>query len=737
MKLTDRNGFPLRELLAPEPIRKEPKKLAEFSPLLTAAVIAAEDKRFYLHAGVDPIAMARAAWVDLRSGRVVSGGSTITMQLARLSMGLSPGPRTFGRKTLETVRALKIERHRGKEEILESYMNLAPTGDLTLGFEAASKFYLGKSAAFLSPAEAAFLAGLPAAPGAFNPRRNPDKAIARRNLVLGRMLKTGAINAELHERAIGEPLGLVPEPPPQFAPHFTTMTKKLLADLSGPGGNGGGIGTGTGAVSGAVSGPRTLRTTLDLSLQLELEKMAGETVEKFGHKGMEQVSVVVMTVPEREILAWIGSGDFHDPEDGQIDGVLAPRQPGSALKPFVYAMGFEEGIVDPSGMMSDAAIDYVGANSVFSPRNYRDTHGAPISARVALASSLNIPAVNLTNAVGPRKVLAKLRELGLDTLDRDHEHYGLGISLGAGEVNLLDLTAAYASLADGGMLQSPRLFLPPEADGRPDNPPAPALNPKPTRTRVFSEEVAFLIGDILADDDARSAGFGSNGILATDYPASVKTGTSSNFKDNWCLGYTDRFVVGVWAGNFPNKPMLKVSGVSGAGELWRRVTDYLVKNRPPSPRVIPPGLAKVRVCPVSGLPAGPDCPNSREDFFLKSRPLPPECDHAHLTDGVFAIPALGQPGGFRLINPQNGELYASDPGLPPSSNRIKALAQSVPEVEELVWILNGEEMGREKVDGRARTSKLIPLEKGENSLELVGIVPEGRPRRAVARYTVK
>ncbi|MDR2404875.1 MAG: penicillin-binding protein 1C [Deltaproteobacteria bacterium] len=701
-RVTDRHGRVLKEYLSPSMSKRDFVALSRISPHLKEAIITAEDKRFYYHPGFDPLAVMRAAKINLSRGAIVSGGSTITMQLARLTLGLSPGPRTFTRKLKETWLALLIERHHTKDEILESYLNLVPTGRLTVGVEAAARLYLGKGADTLSPAEAAFLAAIPASPGSLDPYRHFDRTIKRRNEILKRMEERGYLDPEAATRAQAESLSLNYSPPPYLAPHFVSYVTRYLPHEPS----------------------ESLRSTLDLELQERLEALASESVESYREMGLEQVSILVMSLPEREVLAWVGSGDFFNQKDGQLDGVLAPRQPGSALKPFIYAMAFDRGNIYPSSRLSDAPVDYVGTGEVFSPRNYSGDFTQPVSARVALASSLNIPAVNLASELGVDAVLDNLRTIGLDSLDQDHEHYGLGLALGDGEVNLLSLTTAYAMLADGGVLAPPIYFLKP-------------LSPKSDfpfkKKNVLSPTAAFVVSDILADDQARKLGFGYNGILNTPYPSSVKTGTSSNFRDNWCVGYTDKYVVGVWAGNFAAQPMTRISGVTGAGQLWREAMDILTKDSPPKPLKVPKGVKAVAICPISGLPAGPDCPNTLMEYFLEKIPLPPSCDHHKMQD----LLVLGEQPGFRLLTPITREIYAYDPGLPPEQQRLRALTQSVPEVTELVWILNGHELERTKTQGYSRRSIFLPLEKGANQLQVLGLREFGEPLRTEARYSVK
>lgn len=687
VRVTDRQGRLLKEFLPPNMARRESRPLSDFSPNLIDAVLAAEDRRFYHHLGVDPLALLRALWLNTTQGRIVSGGSTITMQLARLNRGLAPGPRTMSRKMKEIWWALLIERHNGKDTILAEYLNRAPAGNLTEGFPAAAKLYLGKSVQNLSLAESAFLAGLPASPGALNPYKDPRPALARRGLILKRMAQEGRLTKEELARAKAEPLALG-NPDTSFnAPHFVSYLRRRFSPEP----------------------PPLITTTLDLQLQEQIEALVGQTTAALRHQGLSQVAVVVMTVPDRQILAWVGSADFFEAQSGQNDGVTALRQPGSALKPFLYAAAFEDGLITPATLLDDRAIDYRSPKGSFSPANYSGTFHGAVSARLALASSLNLPAVKLADKAGVPRLLAKLRELGLTSLDHEANYYGLSLALGGGEVNLLSLTSAYAALADGGFWR-PEVLTVGGSGAKPGRP-------------VFRPGTAFLITNILSDPQARITGFGRRSVLETPYPAAVKTGTSKNFKDNWCVGYTDSFVVGVWAGNFEATPMDKVSGVTGAGTIWREVADLLAKKYPPAAFERPGDVLTQPVCPITGLLAGPRCPNHTLEFFLAGLPLPEICQHQDLGREALgvSVPVVGLTRDFSLLRPLGGEIYALDPGLAQEVQHIKAQAQSVPEVDELVWSLNGREIKRENVTGYARSSCLLPLTRGQARLELKGL----------------
>lgn len=695
VRVNDREGRLLKEFLPPTPARRDMLVLSDFSPNLIAAVLAAEDKRFFSHPGVDPLAALRAAWLNVKNGRIVSGASTITMQLARLNRGLSPGPRTFGRKFREAWWALLLERHNSKERILTEYLNRAPCGNLTEGFGAAARFYLHKPASGLSFSEAAFLAGLPASPGALDPYKDPRPALARRVVILERMARLGAIRPDELARARVEPLSFTGSAAPFNAPHFVNRIRKDFADFSG-------------------KPPESITTTLDLELQQKLEAQTAEVVARYRDQGLTQAAVVALRLPSREILAWVGSADFFDAEQGQNDGVSALRQPGSALKPFLYAAALEAGLITAASLIDDRPADYRAASGSFSPANYSGGFHGPVSARLALASSLNLPAVTLASELGVPVILEKLRDLGLNSLERDADFYGLGLVLGGGEVDLLSLTNAYAALADGGRVSPPRFYVSAEA------------NPFEAR-QVLEQGTAFIISDILGDEQARATGFGSGSVLNTPYPSSVKTGTSKNFRDNWCIGYTGDFVVGVWAGNFEADPMEKVSGVTGAGALWRLAADILAEQYPPETPEPGPDVATALFCPISGLPSGPDCPNSYRDFYLKNRELPEICPHADIEAGRVLPPVIGQETNFGFVRPLSGEEYAIDPGIPENVQQIKAVVRGVEGMDELIWFLNGEEIARTKSTTTAPTACLVPLKRGEMVLEVVAL-EAGRER---------
>ncbi|MDR2725984.1 MAG: transglycosylase domain-containing protein, partial [Candidatus Adiutrix sp.] len=581
----------------------------------------------------------------------------------------------------------------------------APCGRLAEGFAAAASIYLGRSVNGLSWAESAFLAGLPASPGALDPFKDPGPALARRRLILRRLARQGLLKGPELARAEAEPLALAARSGPFLAPHFVSRVRRSF----GP------------------APPPVITTTLDLDLQTQVEAVVRETVQNFRAQGLSQAAVLVLSHPGRQVLAWVGSADFFD-DDGQNDGVLALRQPGSALKPFLYAAAFDAGLIHPASLLDDAAADYLARGGSFSPSNYNRTVHGPVPARLALASSLNLPAVRLAFSLGLSPFLSLLKALGLTSLDKPAEYYGLSLALGGGEVRLKDLTLAYAALADGGffrpeiILKGPEGFLK-DTEGRP----APA-------EAALSPEAAFLVTDILSDPLARLTGFGEGGILDPPYPAAVKTGTSRSFRDNWCLGYTTGFVVGVWAGDFRARPMSGVSGVTGAGTIWRRVSDILAEKIRPEDFSIPPGLTIREACPESGLLAGPDCPNRKKEFFLAGLPPPEACPHLDPDEEALV---LGRAPGFGLVRPLNGEVYALDPGLNTLAQNLKAQARNDGEADELVWLLNGRELKRQAVAGRGLAHCLVPLERGRARLEVRGLKAGEVVKTSAAVFTVR
>lgn len=530
LTVLDRNGEVLYEPLASSGSRGEWLTAEHLPEVLIAATVAAEDRRFFFHPGLDPVAIARAAAHDVRALRVVEGGSTITQQVAKLLLG--SGERGVAQKMRESILALRLEHRLSKREILALYLNLAPYGNSINGAARASRAYFGVAPAQLTAAQAAFLASLPQRPGAFNPLRDPRRAAARQRAILARMrLEEGE-----RSRAPREGLRFSKPEQPVLAMHFVERVLGMRGS----------------------SGGRVIRTTLDAGLQREVAGIVAAHREDLLRHGARSTAVVVLDNATGEWLAWEGSGAYFGTSfGGAIDGVVTPRQPGLTLKPFTYALAFESGR-SPATVLADVPAHFPTAEVgvVYTPRNYDGQYRGPLLARAALAGSENVPAVALLSQLGPESLLRLLRNAGFTSLDRTADYYGLGLTLGDAEVTLEQLVAAYASLARGGEYVSP-VFL------RGEKPAA--------RRTLVSARTAFWISDILSDPAAREYAFGSGGSLDFPFPVAVKTGTSQAYRDNWTIGYTRDVTVGVWVGNFDRRELHGLSGVTGAAPIFNGV----------------------------------------------------------------------------------------------------------------------------------------------------------------------
>jgi len=595
----DRNGAVLYDSARPDGGRNRDIPLDEMPEVLRNAVIATEDPSFYDNAGVAPLAILRAAWDNLRHWRLRSGGSTITQQLAR-NLYLDPGQRSspsLRRKLYETFLAVRLTASRSKDDILETYLNRIYFGNLAYGVEAAARTYFGKPARDLDLAESAFLAGLPQSPTTYDPFTRFEAARQRQATVLRLMNERGYITPDEREAALAEPLRLNAAPFPIEAPHFVVYVQSLLPSL----------------LSDEVVAAGGLRvyTTLDLSLQRTAQATVSRRVEGLKDHEAKDGALVALDPRTGEVLAMVGSADyFNEAIDGAVNVALAPRQPGSAIKPVVYAAALEAGFT-PATMLLDIPTTFATASGQpYAPSNYDRTFHGPVSLREALASSYNVPAVELLSRVGVDRAVALGRAMGLTTFAGGR--FDLSLTLGGAEVRLLDLVGAYAVLAAGGIRREPVAVLRVEdARGR-----VLYQRPESAGERVLAATTAYLLSDILSDNAARSPGFGEWSALRLPFPAAVKTGTTSDFRDNWTVGYTPDLVVGVWVGNADNSPMRDVSGVSGAAPIWHEVMEEAQKGRAPSWFDEPPGLVRREVCLPSGLLVTDWCRRRRLELFV-------------------------------------------------------------------------------------------------------------------------
>lgn len=619
---------------------------------LIACTLAAEDKRFYEHRGIDLLATARAIKDFLTKRRVVSGASTITQQLIKISS--PPAKRNPLTKIREALAARRLEMTWSKKQILTAYFNRLDYGNLRIGTSEAARFYFQKPLTDLSLAECALLAGIPQAPTRLNPLRHPEPAAERRNTVLARLAATNNYDKHRISAAGREPLILRPLRDSQSAPWLAALSQIPTA--------------------GSV-----ISTTLDLPLQTDLESIVREETGKLRSANLRHAAVVIIHNPTGEILALVSSADWNDPRGGQLNGTLIPRSPGSTLKPFTYLLSIERNQRIPASILSDIPTPFRTSEGLDLPENYDRTYHGPVTLRSALSCSLNIPALRELNALGgPRPLFDLLKQLGISTLGSDPSVYGLGLTLGNAPVNLLELTNAYATLARGGRYFPPTLF------------PAPSKSVQ----EWFDPRSAYLIADILSDQTARAPSFQPGGPLDFPFPCAVKTGTSSDFHDNWCIGFTAEFTVGVWAGNFEQQPMKGLSGIAGAGPIFHRAMMRIHQDHKPSWLHRPDGLVDIVIDARNGKLI-PDSPNPylRHDLTPTDK-IPPHSTSADYDSSGkallepsyaewFSSPhngrhndlAMGAPSPaiepLRIISPAENSTFLLDPEIPSGSDKFR------------------------------------------------------------------
>ena len=561
-RVLDRDGRPLRYFLAPDGMWRFPMTLEQISPDLTAALIDSEDRHFRIHPGINPLSVLRALWVNLRHGRVVSGASTIPMQVARLA---DPRPRTLGAKVVESFRALQLCRHYSRDQILLWYVNLAPFGSNVVGVGAAAWHYFGKDPGALSLGEIALLSVLPRSPTRYNPLKNPKLARSVRDRVLDRFAAHGVFDAARVAEAKTRPLLARRATVPQGAPHFSRWARTRQPEAG---------------VIGSSINRRAQDTT---------EAMLRGRMDGLRRQGISNAAAVVLDIKSREVLAYAGSVDFWDKTQGQVDNALSRRSPGSTLKPFLYALAFDQGHLAPGSMLLDVPTDFAG----YVPENYGQNFQGLVSARFALATSLNVPAARLLARCGLVPFHDLLRRGGLSTLDRAAEHYGLSMALGGCEVRLLELTNLYATLAEGGM-HKPVQSQPGESGAAAQG------------QRLLSPEACAMVLDILTGTRRPDLPDAWEFTLAAPKVA-WKTGTSFGHRDAWAVGLSRDLAIGVWVGNPDGSQCASISGTRHAGPLLFDLFRALSPGSTELPSFPTPALQRTKVCAVSGDRPGPSC----------------------------------------------------------------------------------------------------------------------------------
>jgi len=652
--IVDRDGELLQRVRTDNTVRRgQWVALADISPALRTAMVLSEDKRFYEHSGVDWRAVSSAAWGNVWNTRT-RGASTITMQLAGLlddDLRRGGGGRSLTQKLGQTVAAQQLERHWRKDQILEAYLNTVPFRGEIVGIDALSRTLFGKAPHGLDAREAALAAALVRAPNA------KPALVAQRSCELMRAMEPESkpdcealdmfASAALQRRGFEAGEGI--------APH---LARRALKE--------------------AGASPGTVRTTLRAPLQRIALGTLQRHLRELQGRNVEDGALVVLDNASGEVLAWVGSsGDLS--RAAEVDGVLAQRQPGSALKPFLYAEAIAERRLTAASLLDDSSAQINTASGLYIPQNYDRQFKGYVSVRTALAASLNVPAVRTLVMVSPEAFARQLRSAGMP-LAQSGDYYGYSLALGSAEVSLLALTNGYRTLANGGRFGETRFVAPPRAARRDD-------------VQSIDPRAAFIVGDILSDTNARARTFGLDSVLGTRFWTAVKTGTSKDMRDNWAIGWSQRYTVGVWVGNASGAPMWDVSGTSGAAPVWTEVMGYLHRteaSRAPAP---PAGLVQARVR------FGDELEAARSEWFISGT-----------EQAVFALSpgASATEAASRITAPSNGTIIALDPDIPPNRQSVRFEAEG----RGLQWRMDG------KPFARGNSAQWLPWP-GRHRVELV------------------
>ena len=635
--ILDKDGEILRAFTGTDDLWLLPVELKEINPDFINATIAIEDKRFMKHRGFDVAAILRAVRLNLSNKRIVSGASTISMQVVRL---LEKRPRTFLSKLIETVHAVELERMYSKEEILKLYFEIAPYGGNINGVKAASLRYFQKYPRDLDLAECALLAGLPQSPSRLRPDKYPERAKKRRDMVLSSMLKNSFITEEQYNRSMKEAVVAGNHRFPFKAPHFARLMKQKYKEKS------------------------EVITTIDSNIQHFAEAALKEKIKELRREGVTNGSIIIIENETGKVRAMVGSNDFFSFEDcGQINGALSRRSPGSALKPFTYAIALDKGLYSPRMLLSDEPVQYSG----YTPFDYDKKYRGKVTVREALVDSLNIPAVEILDRITYRKLYLFLKDAGISTLTELPEHYGLSLTLGSCEVKLLDLTNAYAMLARLGVYKPYRVI---------------ASEAKQPQKRLLSEPAAYLVADILSDPERLK----SIGIYK-DLKIAWKTGTSYGHRDAWTIAYNPEYTIGVWLGNFSGKPSKALVGLNAASPVAMKIFDWLYTKKVASWYEVPDSIGERNVCSLTGEPVGKLCPHSVKDLYIKNRTIAKKCmTHREARDIKVVNFDRDKP---RIVSPSHGCEYFTFGG-DKARQEILLAARSSISTDKLYWFINGE-----------------------------------------------
>ena len=614
--------------------------LHQVPALLRDAVVLAEDRRFFEHDGVDWRARGAALWQNLRAGRFVRGASTISEQVVRM---IHSRPRTIWSRWVEGFEAARLERCFAKGDILAFYLNQVPYARQRRGVVQAARDVFDRDLDTLNRDEMLALAVLVRSPSRLDPRRAPGALDASVKRLARRLAEAGRLSAAAAAAVASRPLALGTSELPVAAPAFVRHVRA----------------TSDGAVK--------IHTTLDGRLHARLQPLLDETVRRLAPRGVEHGAALAVDHRSDEVLLWMNARS-----GSEIDAVLTPRQPGSTLKPFVYALALERGWTAAT-LIDDSPMSSAVGNGLHRYRNYSRIYRGPMRLRIALANSLNVPAVRAMQSLPPAALYRRLQALGFASLGEHPEFYGEGLALGNGEVTLRELVSAYAVLARGGLHIPLRLLR----DGSVD-----AKKPR----RLFDTDVSTLVADILADADAREPEFGRGGALDLPVPAAVKTGTSNDYRDAWAVGFSDRYTAGVWMGDPGRRAMAEVTGSLGPAVVLRAIFAELHRFESAGPLRISPRLRRATVCAASGSKAGEKCP-AIEEWFRPGHAPEHECP-LH-TPRVAAAPQVAPPE-VDVLRPSPGLHLAMDPRIPDPLEVFEFALEATPDPGEVEWIVDGE-----------------------------------------------
>ncbi|MBI3181216.1 MAG: transglycosylase domain-containing protein [Myxococcales bacterium] len=707
-------------------------------PKIVVATLETEDRGFFQHPGVSVRSVGRAAWQNARNGRVISGASTIAMQVARLQRGR--GPRTALRKATEAAGALLLVHRHGHERVLRQYLTVAPYGNRARGVVRAARLYFDKPVEDLSWLQAAFLAGLPQQPGKMNPYSEDGlrRGLARARRILRALHARGHLSGDELRVALSSELGLVP------LPHRRPEAMHAVLHWS---------------ERARGRKEATLTATLDLGVQRQVARILGSNLAALRPLGAGTSAALVVDTSSGDVLAYLGSPDFFSEEDrGAIDYLQVKRSPGSALKPFIYALAMERGRLTAATELPDTRLEVQSDDGrAYLPENISHNYLGPMLARQALANSRNIPAMRVLSSVGVEPVLQLLERGGVSGVSYQPDRYGLGLAIGNLEVTVEEAAALYGALASGGELVPFRRFS--------DEAPAP-------RRRLISREAAQMVTHILADREARRPMFAAGGPLDFDYAVAAKTGTSQGHRDAWAIGTSDRLLVAVWVGNHDRRRMNHVTGAGAAATAMHRIMDAVMPHREPyrpiaSAFPLPERYAARQVCPLSGKLAGPNCPERREEAFAPGLEPTYECSY-HVTMAVDARNGLragprcpedyvvyrsmlslpeeyddwaksqrlelaprrqsplcpsappDESPSVAIAEPKDRARFLFDPNTPAEVSTLRLSAKVIPPTERVVWLVDGAPVARVGHPHELRW----PLEKGTHVIQAM---LDGRP----------